>query len=193
MDTTTCPGEQNLDPRVRRTRRLIEDAFRALAAERPFSEISVGAVTDRATVNRATFYAHYRDKEDLASSVVSHDLGAELFGAVQPGTPLTKASLVRMATALNLAFEKILGKCPKHADDFGPTMMKTLQSTVQTFVRLWLEHDAKAMAAFPGAGKDDVATVLAWSLFGSAMSWTAKERRRSAEETAERAVSLLMH
>lgn len=56
---------ERLDPRVRRTRRLLRDALLALVRERGFDAISVQDLAERAEVNRATFYLHYRDKYDL--------------------------------------------------------------------------------------------------------------------------------
>lgn len=57
--------KDKLDPRVRRTRKLLRDALIELIPERGFDSITVKEITDRATLNRATFYLHYRDKEDL--------------------------------------------------------------------------------------------------------------------------------
>ncbi len=57
------PG--NLDPRVRRTRQLLHDALTRLLEKKSFDEVSVQDVTDEATLNRATFYAHYPDKYAL--------------------------------------------------------------------------------------------------------------------------------
>jgi AcrR family transcriptional regulator len=59
-----------VDPRVRRTRRLLQEAVFALATEREFSAITVQDITRRAEVNRATFYLHYRDKEDLVAQAL---------------------------------------------------------------------------------------------------------------------------
>jgi len=53
------------DPRVRRTRDRLGDAMMALLVEKPFDDITVQDVLDRAEVSRATFYAHFRDKNDL--------------------------------------------------------------------------------------------------------------------------------
>ena len=53
------------DQRVRRSRERLGDALVALLLERPFDEIKVQDVLDRAGVSRATFYTHYRDKNDL--------------------------------------------------------------------------------------------------------------------------------
>jgi len=53
--------EEKLDPRVKRTRSLILPAFGELL----FEAISVQDVTDKAEINRATFYKHFVDKYDL--------------------------------------------------------------------------------------------------------------------------------
>ena len=58
------------DPRVNRTRDSLGDALIALILEKPFDEMSVQHVLDRAGISRSTFYAHYRDKEDLLLSDV---------------------------------------------------------------------------------------------------------------------------
>jgi len=38
--------------------------------ERRFRDITVQEIADRATVNRATFYAHFEDKFDLLDSAI---------------------------------------------------------------------------------------------------------------------------
>jgi AcrR family transcriptional regulator len=53
------------DRRVLRTRDTLGDALVELMHEKPFDDITVQEVLDRAGVVRSTFYAHYRDKNDL--------------------------------------------------------------------------------------------------------------------------------
>src|SRR5260221_14537950 len=63
--------EEKLDPRVKRTRSLILGAFEQLLAEKKFESISVQDVTDRAQINRATFYAHFPDKYALLDYTIT--------------------------------------------------------------------------------------------------------------------------
>src|SRR5579885_1231524 len=56
------------DRRVRRTHELLEAALLSLIKEKEFDAISVQEIIDRANVGRATFYAHYDNKEDLLES-----------------------------------------------------------------------------------------------------------------------------
>ena len=70
--TETRPVFRNVDDlrkgedrRVRRTRDRLGDALMQLLVEKPFDQITVQEVLDRARVSRATFYSHFRDKNDL--------------------------------------------------------------------------------------------------------------------------------
>jgi AcrR family transcriptional regulator len=56
------------DRRVRRTRELLRSALHSLIEEKGYDSITVQDILDRADVGRSTFYAHYRDKEDLLRS-----------------------------------------------------------------------------------------------------------------------------
>lgn len=53
------------DRRSQRTRHLLGEALVALIREKDYNTITVSDIIDRANVGRSTFYAHYRDKDDL--------------------------------------------------------------------------------------------------------------------------------
>src|SRR6266545_3536261 len=53
------------DRRSQRTRNLLGDALVQLIREKDYSTITVSDIIERADVGRSTFYAHYRDKDDL--------------------------------------------------------------------------------------------------------------------------------
>ncbi len=53
------------DRRSQRTRHLLSEALIQLIREKDYSTISVSDIIERANVGRSTFYAHYRDKDDL--------------------------------------------------------------------------------------------------------------------------------
>jgi AcrR family transcriptional regulator len=65
---------QKVDRRILRTRDRLGDALVALMQEKPFDDITVQEVLDRAGVSRSTFYVHYRDKDDLFLSDVDEFL-----------------------------------------------------------------------------------------------------------------------
>lgn len=62
-----------LDPRVRRTHQALQEAMLFLIQEQSYESITIQAITDRADLNRATFYLHYNSKEELlADALESH-------------------------------------------------------------------------------------------------------------------------
>ncbi len=56
------------DPRVRRSVHALGTALVELMHERDFDRITVQDILDHAGVGRATFYAHYRNKDDVLYS-----------------------------------------------------------------------------------------------------------------------------
>ena len=64
-------NEEQVDPRQRKTRALLVKALAELMEERPFSELSVVDICSRAMVHRTTFYAHFNDKRELLSYLLS--------------------------------------------------------------------------------------------------------------------------
>jgi AcrR family transcriptional regulator len=70
--------ETRIDPRVKRTQKLIREALRALLSEQSFESTSVQDISERATVNRATFYAHFTDKFALLDAIIREDIAARL-------------------------------------------------------------------------------------------------------------------
>lgn len=61
-------GVRKGDRRVRRTQELLRAALLSLIEEKGFEATSVQNIIDRANVGRATFYAHFDNKEDLLVS-----------------------------------------------------------------------------------------------------------------------------
>lgn len=66
------------DPRKLRTRQLIRNAFIDLLEETDLEKITVNRIAERATINRVTFYLHYRDipemLEKLADDMINEIL-----------------------------------------------------------------------------------------------------------------------
>lgn len=58
-------SQPKTDRRIMRTRQSIRNALIELMLEKPYEKITIQEIIDRANVGRATFYNHYRDKDDL--------------------------------------------------------------------------------------------------------------------------------
>src|ERR1035438_4828371 len=63
------PETGTTDPRILRSRRMLMDALAKLLMKKEFEDISVQEIADDATLNRATFYLHYPDKNALLQAM----------------------------------------------------------------------------------------------------------------------------
>ena len=104
--TTTAvitAARPSTDRRSIRTKRLLSEAFTLLLEERGLDGFSVGDLTERADINRATFYAHYKDMGDMLLSF--EDEIIETLAGLQPR--------IKAVGLKELATFALTGKPPK--------------------------------------------------------------------------------
>lgn len=82
LDRKNSPTQPPEDRRSLRTKRLLNEAFACLLKERGLDNFSVGDLTERADINRATFYAHYKDMDEMLLSI--EDEIIETLAALKP-------------------------------------------------------------------------------------------------------------
>ena len=89
------PGSRT-QRRVARTKAAIEDAFVQLVLERGYERVAVEDIADRADLARATFYAHYPNKQAVQFSVfnrLTEDLVQRLAGQGGPPTAVHRDAI----------------------------------------------------------------------------------------------------
>jgi AcrR family transcriptional regulator len=69
--------EPHKDRRVRKSQQALKEAFIALVLESGYEAVTIEDIAQRADVARATFYAHFEDKEQLLTTLF-HELTSEL-------------------------------------------------------------------------------------------------------------------
>lgn len=172
-----CKGREHSDPRVRRTRKLLEDAYRDLIGEKPYAEVSVLDITERATVNRATFYAHYVDKQDLAVHVAKADLAASIYRMFSDKPQLSQENLVLFATAVFEFVDKIHKGCPGTQGDMHAAIAVGIQEELYWMTYGWLGNKSNYAELFGENSRETLATVISSSLFGAAFRWVRLGKR----------------
>ncbi|GAA3410788.1 TetR/AcrR family transcriptional regulator [Paenibacillus hodogayensis] len=75
-------GTKARDIRITHTKKSLIDAFIELANVKDFEQITILDLTERAHVNRTTFYAHFKDKYDL----LDHIIGDSASGMIEKYT-----------------------------------------------------------------------------------------------------------
>lgn len=85
---------KKIDLRVKRTNKMIMEAFIKLVEEKGYDQVTVQDIADEAMINRATFYAHYKDKQDLYDTIFS--VAVDAFTAVLNPTDLVKGNRLKV-------------------------------------------------------------------------------------------------
>jgi AcrR family transcriptional regulator len=116
------------DRHIQRTRQALRAALLELTKEKDYDAISIEEITERANVGRATFYLHFKDKEDLllehfsemademvqlVSQIPFADWlpsSAELKGSYDEDAPLLPLVMVFKHIYKNSGFYQVLSK-----------------------------------------------------------------------------------
>jgi len=72
------------DRRIQRTRQILSQALMALIEQEGYERITVQNIIDKANLGRSTFYAHYRDKDDLLISSMDDMIHSLMLGVEPP-------------------------------------------------------------------------------------------------------------
>lgn len=82
------------DLRVKRTNKMIIESFIQLVEKNGYEQVTVQDIADEAMINRATFYAHYKDKQDLYETIFDYALTA--FTSVLNPAELVKGNRIKV-------------------------------------------------------------------------------------------------
>jgi AcrR family transcriptional regulator len=164
------------DPRILRSRRMLMEALLRLLDRKEFDDISVQEIADEATLNRATFYLHYADKNALLQAMTAarfRDLIA------RRGLSFTDCEGALRAIAL--------GVCDYLAETTGCPSQLTkmpLEGSIIPVVEGIFREGAAHHPAQPGVDPALLGTTAAWAIFGAARRWLQTPNRIPAEEMA---------
>jgi AcrR family transcriptional regulator len=167
---------ENTDPRVLRSRQMLMESLLRLLNRKEFADISIQEIADEATLNRATFYLHYPDKNALLQAMTAARFSDLI---ARRGLSFTNCDGALQAIAL--------GVCDYLAETTGcPSQLAKMPlegSIIPVVEGMFLEGAANHAMA-PGTDPKLLATTAAWAIFGAARRWYQTPDRIPAEEMA---------
>lgn len=185
---STC---EVLDPRIRRTRQLLQEALGKLLEKHEFEKISVQDIAEAATVNRATFYDHYADKFALLECMV----GSRFM-------ELLDARGVEFSSCPSALKGIVLGVCdylagmPRMECERQRQMEPYLETAMTAVVRHMIlegyqRHAAEAPESDGAVSPELMAAAVSSAIYGAAKEWVRMPNRVSSEQIAETIVGLI--
>jgi AcrR family transcriptional regulator len=188
------PNEQNLDPRVKRTRGLILKSFGDLLAEKSFDSISVQDVTNKAQINRATFYKHFQDKYKLLDYSISQMFMQEIEKRTLNACHYTPENLRILIIAVCEFLSHLHSDCVQPHQQFESLVETQIKKQIYELLTLWLKQTKTPIST------EIPATVATWAIYGLASFWShstparaggAREKRPALNKFVDEALPLI--
>ncbi|MBO9607457.1 MAG: TetR family transcriptional regulator C-terminal domain-containing protein [Paenibacillaceae bacterium] len=173
------PNTSRTDPRVVRTRHMLKTALVELLEEMDIDKISVNRIAERATINRVTFYLHYKDIPDMMEKMADEmidDFQRILHESPEKAVSKEESDLQLMTRLLehiadNVKFFKVV-LASKRTPIFTERMLRMLTELVTDKVERQLDE---RFFAESGIRKDIVIWYGASALIGTIVSWLRKD------------------
>lgn len=164
------------DPRVLRTRQLIRTAFRDLLRRRGFDAITIKDIAQEATINRATFYAHFEDKYALLDEVTEqafHEMIPEHVANAQEFTDEICDQLILLTYQYIVDFYRI---CRIDSNSMAKLVDEKIKNMLQqTIESIFLKGDTHH-----GADRHHIkiaAAMTGSAIYGAAHYWLNVEEK----------------
>ncbi len=181
--------EKQLDRRVRRTRIRLRDALIQLILEKGYDNITIQEITDTADLSRATFYLHYKDKDELLASSLE-EMFDELMDSVKDLMLRRKLELVEGDAPSLPAFKHVEEYADLYKSLLGEKGVSSVINRILNYIagigaqqyRLVIEDEDEANLPVP---IDVASRHLAGAMFSMVSWWIDNDMPYTAEEMAQ--------
>lgn len=167
---------KKLDPRVIRTRHSIISAFIDLSEKKDFEDITVKDITEKAMVNRATFYNHFLDKYDLMEKALNEEVAGNLSREAFIDCEDDQSFIIDLFKAVT-SFQLQL----------ATTCQRSYQKTIHQLVndQLFVIHQKQLLTNYPDMNSEEskkVSVIFASALFNLSRVWQSHNIDQTAED-----------
>jgi len=155
---------------------MLMDSLVRLLKQKEFEDISVQEIADEATLNRATFYLHYPDKNALLQAMTGMRF-----------RDLIERRSITFTDCKGALRAIALGVCDYLTENAGcPTQLARmpLEGSILPVVEGMFKEGLALHGDAPGVDTALLATTAAWAVLGAARRWFQTPNRIPAEEMA---------
>lgn len=180
---------KKLDRRVRRTRRHLRDALIQLILEQGYDSITIQELTDTADLSRATFYLHYKDKDELLA-ISLEEMFDELLGSVKELMLRGKPEIEDSNTPSLPVFQHVAEYADLYRSLLGDQGVSSVINRTLTYIARIAEEQYRILI---GDGNEDDLLIpievasrhLAGALFAMVSWWLENDMPHTPEEMAQ--------
>ncbi|WP_413375036.1 TetR/AcrR family transcriptional regulator [Alkalihalobacillus sp. 1P02AB] len=185
---------KKVDPRVTRTRQLLQEAFTTLIREKDFKAITVRDITEKATVNRATFYAHFTDKYELLDSTITDTFRNTLRQKINCHKAINQETLTKIVMVMCEYQKNLTTLCSSRYQSLEPVIENNIIEELQTLIfHILLETKKQTTLSVDDESLKAISMMLSWSIYGAAYSWNKEGRNLSVEDFGAKITPIIMN
>ena len=182
-------SSQRPDRRVQRTRQVLQQAFMDVVQEKGFAATNIHDITERADLNRGTFYLHFEDKYQLLDAVMREQFHKLIASRLPPAPGWNRPTLERLIAAVLECLEgKYRHQSPRLPIPAG-LLEQTMHQELTAILAGWLTStDSGAVQQLPA---EMVATIVSSAIFGPALQWSQQPAKLPAQHVAGAILSVI--
>jgi len=173
---------RRVDRRMQRTRQVLQRAFIEVAHEKRMVATTVQDITERADVNRGTFYLHFADKYALLVAIIHEHFQHLLTSTLSPAPRWDRRSLHLFIQTVLEDFERKYRQLLL-LHDVAPLIERATCEELARLLLTWLKQDGSAENRGL-VSLETMARLVSWTIFGAAVQWSQEASAVSSEQMA---------
>jgi AcrR family transcriptional regulator len=174
-------SKRHADRRVQRTRQALRQAFIEVVREKGFAATSIQDITERANLNRGTFYLHFTDKYMLLDAFLREDFQHLLASSLPPTAHWDRCTLQLLIQTLLNYFEKKYHHQHHLPHAVAPLVEQAIHEELTALLLTWLKQ-CKGKEGPWRVPAETIARVVSWAIFGTVLQWSQEESTISGEQ-----------
>jgi AcrR family transcriptional regulator len=161
---------------------MLQQAFIEVAHEKGIAATTIQDITERADVNRGTFYLHFADKYTLLKVIIHEHFQHLLTSTLSPAYQWDRRSLQLFIQTVLEDFERKYRQLLL-AHDVAPLIERATCEALARLLLTWLKQDRSAENRGP-VSLETIARLVSWTIFGAAVQWSQEANTVSSEQMA---------
>jgi len=179
------------DPRVRRTRELLIQAFTEVLMEKGFRRLTVQDIAERSGTNRVTFYGHFSDKYAILEYWLREQFQLQVASKCSRTSILNVKNLEALMLMMMRWFTQLHRQAKPDDSQLLPLFFAVMPQEISLLLQEWYRQ-TPARELPPHVTPEVVVMMISWTIFGTSFQWSHEVKILSPEELAKQVTTLLM-
>jgi AcrR family transcriptional regulator len=184
---------QRHDRRIMRSRQALIEAFQGLLEEKEFSEISIYQISQRADLNRGTFYAHFSDKYELLELVIRDQFREYLDNELGHSSRRNQRNDLKSIIQVVINYFQESRCAIRPNAPLAYIVERALHHELEAILVRWLLQNSDMDNQKISMSPEMVASMMAWSIFGATSQLCSSKPIADPEELAAQVEMVIIH